>query len=740
MLSGVLEEPGRHVITTSRDDFDRAVRLHQAGDLGVAARLYESVLARDRSHADALHLLGAVRHQQGQRTQAAELIGQAVGLRPDVAIYHASLAEVHRASGQLEEAVARGCDAIRLGMTEPSVRNNLGLALHVLGRHTEAAGAFLAVLESHPTDALAHTNLGASLQALGDLDRALEHMKRAVELAPQLAPARNNLGQFLLELGRPDEALSHCLAAIALQPDMAEAHHSLGNVYRALDHFGEARWCYDAAYRKNPAMSQACVSLALTLQQEGRWDEAMSWFRRAHTAQPNRLEYLILLAESAVDREHYAEAIACYSQIVDRDPADATAHSALGWLLQEEGQLDDSEMHLQEALTLQPTLAVAQLNMGGLHEMRGDFVAAEASYRRAIDDVEGRGMALARLALLLRGKLTDRDCEAMERHLSDADPSDRSRVHLLFALAQVWDARQHYTKASVCARQANSLALTRLEDRGLAQDPAAHERFISGLIEAFDPALFRRLAGAGLDTRRPVFIVGLPRTGTTLIEQILASHSQFYSAGELALAEQDFKAIPALLASPEPPLACVPHLTGAIVRHIAKGHDERLRALDGGNAARAGDKMPDNYMHLGLLATLFPNAVFIHCRRDLRDVATSCWLTPFRSVHWTHDPQHISLRFQQYARLMNHWQEVLPATIHEVAYEETVDDLEGVARRLVEACGLAWEPSCLEFFKTERPVRTASVRQVRQPIYRSSVGRWKNYETELADLFAALPE
>lgn len=156
-------------------------------------------------------------------------------------------------------------------------------------------------------------------------------------------------------------------------------------------------------------------------------------------------------------------------------------------------------------------------------------------------------------------------------------------------------------------------------------------------------------------------------------------------------------------------------------------------------AARVGDKMPENYVHLGLLATLLPNAVFIHCRRDLRDVAVSCWITGFRSVHWTNDTQHIAARFQQYDRLMKHWRAVLPAAIHEVDYEETVDDVEGVARRLLAACGLEWEPACLEFHGTKRPVRTASFSQVRQPVYRGSVGRWKNYETELADLFAALP-
>ncbi len=149
--------------------------------------------------------------------------------------------------------------------------------------------------------------------------------------------------------------------------------------------------------------------------------------------------------------------------------------------------------------------------------------------------------------------------------------------------------------------------------------------------------------------------------------------------------------------------------------------------------------MPDNYLYLGLLATLFPQATFIHCRRDLRDVALSCWMTDFRSLYWASDPNHIGALFRQYLRIMDHWRSVLPVKIHDVDYEETVNDLETVARRLVAACGLPWEPRCLQPHRNERPVRTASLTQVREPVHKKSVARWTKYETALADLFAALP-
>jgi hypothetical protein len=172
---------------------------------------------------------------------------------------------------------------------------------------------------------------------------------------------------------------------------------------------------------------------------------------------------------------------------------------------------------------------------------------------------------------------------------------------------------------------------------------------------------------------------------------------------------------------------------------LASHHLERLHALDGGQADRIVDKMPDNYVYAGLLAALFPGAVFVHCCRDLRDVAVSCWMTDFRSVPWASDAEQLASRFCQYRRVMAHWQAVLPVTIHEVRYEEVVADLEGAIRPLLAACGLEWDQACLEFHRTRRPVRTASVTQVRQPVYRHSVGRWKLYERELADLFARLP-
>jgi tetratricopeptide (TPR) repeat protein len=722
-----------------QDLLTTAVEMHQAGQIGPAAQIYQQILAREPENADALHLLGVLRHQCGDHDQAVALINRAVVLGPSVPSFHANLAEAYRALGEFGRAAACCRTALQLRPDYPEAHCNLGLALQGQGRHGEAREHFRWALQLQPDFANAHSNLGIALRELGESDAALTHFRRAVELDPKSAPARTNLGQALLDRGNADEALPHCQEAVRLQPKLAALHHNLGNAHRALGRFVEARSAYLEALRLDPRLAQAHAHLGLIQQREGQLDDALIRLKRAvelEPAEPTLWEYL---AELHKDREDAAEAIRCWQRVVGLKPERPTAHNGLGWALQEEGRFDEAAEHFRAALRLRPDFAAAQLNLGGVHEELGELPAAEAAFRAALRMQPTYALPQSRLATLLRGKMPEADQAALEERLADPKLDDGSRARLWFGLAHVLDARGDWVRAADLLRQANALSLELARRQKREYAPADHERFVDGLIRAFGPAFFTRLAGAGQDTRRPVFVFGLPRSGTTLIEQVLASHSHIHGAGELRIARQMFEAIPATLSRSDRPLASVPRLDGAAIRTLADRHLELLAALDGSRAARVVDKMPDNYLYVGLLAAMFPNAVFIHCRRDLRDVAVSCWMTDFRTLRWANAFEHIATRFAQYRRLMSHWRAVLPAPIHDVSYEDTVADLEGVARRLVTACGLEWEPGCLEFHRTRRPVRTASVTQVRQPIYQQSVARWRNYETALTGLFACLP-
>jgi tetratricopeptide (TPR) repeat protein len=724
---------------TLTDDLSTAITHHQQGALEPAARAYQRILDADPGHADALHLLGVVAHQRGEHGRAVELIGKAIAVRPSVPAFHANLAEAYRALGQHARAIGCCRMALRLWPDYPEAHCNLGLALHGLGRLDEAAEQLQHAVRLRPAFPTAHNALGKLRREQGRLDEALESFRRAVAAEPKLAMAQSNLGQLLLEMGRGEEALPHSEEAARLQPDLAAAHNNLGNVLRTLDRLTEARAAYLEALRLEPDLAAAHGNVGLTLQQEGQFGEALPWLRQAAELEPDNAVRWEELAELHVDREESAQAIPCYEKGLALCPGRAVTHNALGWVLQEEGRLEEAGVRYREALRLAADFASAQLNLGGLHEEQGELAEAETCFREALRMQPRYALPHARLATLLRGKLPEADRAALEERLADPELGEEPRCNLLFGLAHVLDGQGEYVQAADCLTRANALAREQAKRRHREYDPKLHEQFVDNLLAGFGPEFFARVAGHGSASRRPVFVFGLPRSGTTLTEQVLASHSRVHGAGELRLGRQSFEAIPAALGRSEPPLACVLHLDTAALGKLSEQHLGWLHALDGGRAAQVVDKMPDNYLYLGLLAALFPRAVFVHCRRDLRDVAVSCWMTHFRSIRWANDPSHIASRFAQYRRVMVHWRKVLPVQLIEVDYEETVADLEGVARRLVAACGLEWEPACLEFHRTRRPIRTASVAQVRQPLYRQSAGRWRSYERQLADLFTALP-
>ncbi len=721
-----------------QDTLTTAIEMHRTGQLGTAASLYRQVLARRPEDGEALHLLGVLHHQQGDHRRAVELIGRAVALRPNATIFHANLAEAYRALGEFERAVGCCRAALQLWPDYPEALCNLGAALQGLGKPAEAVEPLRRALALRPNFVVARNNLGISLRELGSEDEALEHFRAAVGLEPGFAPAQTNLGQILLDRGKAEEALPYCEEAVRLQPDVASLHHNLANVYRALKRPVDAQGAYLEALRLDPGLAVSCAHLGLVLNGEGRPAEALPWLKKAVAIEPENATYWQWLAELHDELEEPSESIPCWERSLAISPDRGDARIALGWALQEEGRLDEARECYLAAARLQPESGVPHFNLGGLAEETGDLAAAEASFREAIRRQPGYALPIGRLATLLRGKLPEDDLVALERRLADEHLGQQPRARLSFALGHALDARGDHARAAESVRLANALNLELLKGRR-DYAPAEHDRFVDGLIGAFDRATFARLAGLGPDTRRPVFVFGLPRSGTTLTEQVLASHSRIHGAGELRLARRTFESIPATLGRAGAPRDAVPHLDAPALHRLAAVHLDRLAALDGGRADRVVDKMPDNYLYLGLLSVLFPNAVFIHCRRDLRDVAVSCWMTDFRSIRWANDPDQIAHRFRNYRRLMDHWREVVPAEVHEVDYEETVADLESVARRLVAACGLDWEPACLDFHQTQRPVRTASLTQVRQPVYQRSVARWKNYEADLAGLFAALP-
>jgi tetratricopeptide (TPR) repeat protein len=759
------------------------------------------IQSTDPERATAFHARAVEHAGRGEHSLAADLFGRAAALRPNVAAIHVDLAEAFRNMGDGMRAVGCCRIALKFQPDVPDALNTLGLALQQIGRRDEAIETFRSALELRPDSPTlhnnvgvvfrelgrtgeaiesfrqaaaldpgvfrVHTNLGMALLHQGRADEALEPLREAVRLEPEMAILHQNLAAALRIAGREDEAMAARREAVRLDPDVADSpppnlewtreeppeplgdpclallHHRLGDALQAQGRYVDARAAYLEALRLDLRRASTHVQIGASLRREGQLDEALPWLEMAVAMAPEEPAYWERLAQLQSERDEPGEALRCWERVRALEPAErASTHVALGWALQEEGRQGEALEHYQQAARLEPGSAAPHVHIGGVHAQAGQMAGAEAAFRAALRVQPRSAEAAARLATLLRNKLPDADRTAMESLLADPALEPAARARLLFGLAHVLDARGEYDRAADCLRQANAFSLTPEGAAGpRGYDPAEHARFVDGVIRAFGAGFCANMAGQGLPTRQPVFIFGLPRSGTTLVEQVLASHPQVHGAGELRLGRRPFEAIPALLGRRphEGPLDCVAGLDAGRLRRLAERHLEQLGVHDGGRAARVVDKMPDNYLYLGLLAAMFPAATFIHCRRDLRDVALSCWMTDFRTIRWANHPAHIAARFHDYRRLMDHWRAALPVVLHEVDYEDTVAGLEGVARRLMDACGLDWDPACLDFHRTQRTIRTASLAQVRQPIYRTSVSRWRHYEKALANLFEALP-
>jgi tetratricopeptide (TPR) repeat protein len=723
------------------DSLTQASRHHQEGRLDEAELLYRRILDEEPQQPDALHLLGVVFHQRGRHERAIELMARALAVRPGQATFHGNLAEAFRAAGNLPEARKHAETAVRLDSGSAVFHNTLGLALQGEQRHAAAVEHFQTAIRMEPRFALAHNNLALSLRELQREEDALACLREALRLDPSLPQAHNNLGQMLLERHESEEALVHCREALRLRPGYPEALNNLGNVLRDLGQLEEAKNCYQSVLQVRPGQAMTHNNMGQALQEEGRLDEALACYQRALTVEPNSARFLCNLASALKEKDRNADALAVCRHALQAEPAYPEAQQLHGFLLEEEGDVEGALACYREAIRLKPHSADAHVGLGHLLAEQGELDQAQDCFREALKYEPKHAGAFGSLGTTLRGKLPEQDLEAARR-LLDQSLSQRKKAALHYGLAHVLDARGSYAEAGEHLRQANEMRVQLLAQQGKGYHPAAHEGFIAQLMAGFDADFFKRVQGWGQSTEVPVFIVGLPRSGTTLTEQILASHPQVRGAGELRFARETFDSLQATCAPAAPAendTCAAGRYTREAVASAAGHYLERLRKL-APQAQRIVDKMPDNYLYLGLLATLFPRARFIHTRRDVRDTALSCLMTDFKQIYWACDLGHIASRIRAYERVMDHWRTVLPVSILEVDYEATVDDLEGVARRLVAWCSLDWDPACLEFHKTRRPIRTASVTQVRRPIYKTSVQRWKNYRGPLAALLALLPD
>jgi tetratricopeptide (TPR) repeat protein len=606
----------------------------------------------------------------------------------------------HHRAGRLAEAEAIYRQILVLDAQQPDSLHLLGMVEHERGRHEIAVEMIRQAIAVKPNEAAYHSNLGTILQAQGKLDEAAACFERALALKPDWAEVHSNLGNVLQTQGRLDEAAACQQRALSFNPDCAEAYSNLGNIRQAQGKLAEAVACYESALALKPDYADAHNNLGNALTTQDKIDDALAHYERALVLKPDW----------------------------------AYAHNNLGNALAIQNKIDDARAHYERAIALKPDYANAYNNLGNICKEQGKFDHAMAHYKRAIaihPDYAEAHLNRVEIKCFQQG---DADLAALEA-LAGADLPEDKAVYTHFALAKALDDVGDYARAFEHLRQGNALKRRQVD----YQETAVLNLF-RRISTVFDSRLFHRFQGKGDPSSTPVFVLGMPRSGSTLVEQILASHPQVHGAGELTALEK--MEAGGMFRAGDPPLPfpeSIPALDGAGLRRLAQAYLGRLPEAPNGKV-RIVDKLLGNVFRVGLIHLMLPNARIIHIARNPIDTCVSCYSKIFTfGLYFSYDLAELGRYYLAYVELMAHWRSVLPpGAMLDVTYEDVVEDLEGQARRLTDYCGVPWDDRCIAFHKSGRPVRTASAVQVRQPLFRSSLQRWRRYESGLGPLLEAL--
>ncbi len=605
-------------------------------------------------------------------------------------------AQAHHRAGNLDQAEAGYRRVLKREPEHPVALQLLGLAATARGQWTDAERLLRRAIRTMPALATAHMDLGTVLGRLGRPAEAEAAYREAISRDPQLAAAHVNLAMLLNERGAFAEAAEHCRNAIARNKGLMEAHLVLAAALRGAGDIAAAEQAYRMAIALRPDRAETISDLALMLGEARRFGEALERHRRAIALRPESAVLRRALASTLERMGELAAAEAAYDQAITRSPIDLTSWLSRGNCLAGLGRFAEADTCFSRVLTADPAATEAHWMRVRIHTLPAE---AEAPLRAAVAD--------------------------------PATPALR-RAFAGFALGALLDRQDRCDDAFAAFAAANATVRALRSASGEGFDPAAFDADIDRLIAATPAALFESVKAWGNESELPVFIVGMPRSGITLAEQIAASHTQVHGAGplrrigdlNLALAAANADATD--ISGWDPQAA---HQAGA-------AHLSGLAALAPGKA-RVIDSTPDNILLLGLIAALFPHARVVVCTRDLRDLCLSNYFTLFTDGNpFSRDLADCARRARALDRLLAHWRAVAPLRLHELRYESLIAMPEAEIRALIGFLGLDWEPACLDFHRTERPITTAPVWEPRQPLHDRGIGRWRAYARHLGQLTA----
>jgi tetratricopeptide (TPR) repeat protein len=707
--------------------------LFRKGRLAKAADTYRTALKLRPNWPEVENNLGGVYKAQGNTSAAEQQFRRALSINPLLSAAGNNLGVLLAEKGELIEAATRFKDALSLPFPKPEVRQNLARALMQLGRIEEAAAEFVRAMEENPEDPETLLGMARLRRETGRPSEALELARKALQLRPGFAEAYLEMGEAALALDKLEDAVIYCRHAVEVSPNAAKAHEALGSALLNYGALQEAELYLRRALALTPRSAPVLVKLGSLLEQQDRSKDAEKNYRDALEINRDYVPALNCLGNLLLKQRRPQQAVLYFGRVSELCPDDALAHSNLAAALNDLHRHAEAADACRKAIELNHDLAEAHQNLGAIQQTLGQLDEACASYERALELKPNLVQTIFSLANLKTQASSDSMLNNIATLLKSERLSDAARAQLYFALVNIHNTSGNYEAAFQAAIEGNAL-----EMRRQPYEPAKLERLVSELKGTFTSGFFDKRKSYGATSDRPIFIVGVPRSGTTLVEQVLASHPEVFGAGEIAILPnlagnlkqwaRTTREFPrGLLEFEEPDVL---RLAGAYRRHT--------RDL-AGPTRRVTDKMTSNIFYLGLIALLFPRAKIIYCRRDPFDLFISNYFMLFRR------PMPYSTSQESFAHFYNlqqsifaHWQAVLPLKIHELKYESFVADQETQTRALLQHCELDWDARCLNFHLTERPILTGSDIQVRQPLYKSSVGRARPYMKYLDVLNASL--
>ena len=717
------------------------------GEIEEAQKLYQNVLQAFPKNGRAQKGLEALRQQHARTTTQnppQELIHRLLGHYQNGRLSDAEklaafitqefprhqfawkvLGALLGARGRKYEAAEANQTAVALSPKDTEAHNNLGHSLQELGRFDEAVASYKRAIALKPDFAMAHNNLGNTLQELGRLDDAEKSYTQAIALKPDFADAHNNLGVTLKELGRSDEAEKSYTQAIALKPDYAEAHNNLGNMLQELGRFDEAEASYKRATALKPDFAMAYSNLGITLKELGRLDEAEKSYTQAIALKPDFAEAHNNLGNTLKELGRLDEAETSYTQAIALKPDFAEAHNNLGITLKELGRLDEAEKSTTQAISLKPDYAEAYSNLGITLQEMGRFDDAVASFTEALALQPDLSEAHMMLAAIKKFDAQDEQYSLMHQLYLNEDISDDQRCHINFGLAKACEDLGNYEQAYAHYGEGNAL-----RKKLLKYDINVDVDLFKKIKSSYPKIVQNSLASESFPNNlTPIFIVGMPRSGTTLVEQIISSHSQVTGAGELNFATQFGAAIAAGVTE-----ANHESLLDFRYKYLNKLQNVSDRKLI------VTDKMPQNFRYIGLLAAAFPEAKIIHVKRNPAAVCWANYKQYFKSttLGYCYAIDDVIRYHSLYENLMDFWTNTLTDRIYQLDYEKLTVNQESETRQLIDYIGLDWDEKCLSPQNNARSVTTASNVQVRKKVYKGSSEQWKKYQPFLNGAFDCL--